>query len=220
MQPPTASGPVQPRVATPRPSDRLRSHTVASTPNTTKPARTDAILRAVFEELAVVGYRALRIEDVAARAGVNKTTIYRRWPTKLALIQAALEAVRPDLAPAPDTGSIRGDLVEIGKRFVAQAGSVEGQCLFRVMAVELAESELREFVEKERKQGIKSQREIFDRAVARGELDPKTDMDLLFTTLMGGLHLKLFFLNERADEIHIIRIVDFLLNGAALRRGT
>ena len=51
------------------------------------------VLDATIAEMARVGYRALRIEDVAARAGVNKTTVYRRWPEKGALLREALAAM-------------------------------------------------------------------------------------------------------------------------------
>ncbi|HEY4158264.1 MAG TPA: helix-turn-helix domain-containing protein, partial [Polyangiaceae bacterium] len=69
------------------------------------------VLRTTAEELTRVGYVALRVEDVALRSSVNKTTIYRRWPTKPELVAAALRFAvrRPE---APDTGSLRGDLLE------------------------------------------------------------------------------------------------------------
>src|SRR6266487_2194893 len=70
----------------------------------------DEILRATAEELSTSGYAGLRIEDVAARSGVNKTTIYRRWPRKSDLVSAALLHLWADEAP-PDTGSLREDLL-------------------------------------------------------------------------------------------------------------
>ena len=54
-----------------------------------------------------LGYASLRVEDVAARAGVNKTTIYRRWPAKSDLVIAALDALRDQTQIDPDTGSLR-----------------------------------------------------------------------------------------------------------------
>ncbi|HEX6244732.1 MAG TPA: helix-turn-helix domain-containing protein, partial [Polyangiales bacterium] len=69
----------------------------------------EAVLQATAEELGRVGFLALRIDDVAERSGVNKTTIYRRWATKEELVAAMLE--RMTLShEVPDTGSLRGDL--------------------------------------------------------------------------------------------------------------
>src|SRR3984885_1261290 len=68
------------------------------------------VLRATAEELARVGYAALRMEDVARAAGVNKTTVYRRWPTKMRLVAEAMRHERERRSVAPDTGSLREDL--------------------------------------------------------------------------------------------------------------
>ena len=65
------------------------------------------VLSAVLQELSRVGYRGLRIEDVALRAGVNKTTVYRRWPTKIELVRAALVCDSTCRIPHPDTGTLR-----------------------------------------------------------------------------------------------------------------
>src|SRR5262249_40598485 len=68
-----------------------------------------AVLAATTAELGRVGYAALRMEDVATTAGVNKTTVYRRWPTKADLVGAAMRGLGAPAQPAPDTGSLRGD---------------------------------------------------------------------------------------------------------------
>src|SRR5688572_4371387 len=69
----------------------------------------ERVLTATGEELSRAGYAALRVEDVAARSGVNKTTIYRRWPNKAELVAAALREMTTQPA-AIDTGSLRDDL--------------------------------------------------------------------------------------------------------------
>src|ERR1700739_1795042 len=73
-----------------------------------------AIFEIVLRELAETGYVNFSIERVAARAGTSKPVIYRRWPTRAQLVYAALRASRPVLASeAPDTGTVRGDLMVI-----------------------------------------------------------------------------------------------------------
>src|SRR5689334_16497704 len=70
-----------------------------------------AILTATVELLAERGLAAMSIEEVAARAGVGKTTIYRRWPSKgLLALDAFVDSFREE-QPLPDTGTLRGDLL-------------------------------------------------------------------------------------------------------------
>jgi AcrR family transcriptional regulator len=84
-------------------------------------SRDPAILNAALAALTKHGYDATNMNDIAARAGVGKAAIYRRWSSKAALITDALVYWRPDLLSndAPDTGSLLGDLdalVERAKR--------------------------------------------------------------------------------------------------------
>ncbi len=71
---------------------------------------TEAIRAAVFEELAAVGYARMSIEGIARRAGVGKTAVYRRWRSKLHLVLDIVSALAVQGLPAPDTGSLEGDL--------------------------------------------------------------------------------------------------------------
>jgi AcrR family transcriptional regulator len=72
-----------------------------------------ALLDAAWEELAEAGYAKMTMEGVAARARTSKPVLYRRWPTRVQLVTAAVRAHLPEVTPAsiPDTGSLRGDLV-------------------------------------------------------------------------------------------------------------
>ena len=76
------------------------------------PARDDAILSAALEGLAEVGYDRLSMDEIAARAHAGKGALYRRWPSKAALVVAAVMAWREQAAPVtiPDTGSLTGDI--------------------------------------------------------------------------------------------------------------
>jgi AcrR family transcriptional regulator len=83
------------------------------------PSRGEAILKATIELLAEVGYEGTSIDAVAARAGVSKPTIYRRWPDgKEQLVSAAVASCKED-APVPDTGTLRGDLVALLEHMIA-----------------------------------------------------------------------------------------------------
>ncbi len=90
------------------------------------------ILRAVIEELARSDYGGLSFERVAARAGVNKTTVYRHWETKADLVRAALTLVVQSVLPEVSSGTLRADLIHVGRRMVDFSTSFEGQALIRL----------------------------------------------------------------------------------------
>ncbi|HUN34515.1 MAG TPA: TetR/AcrR family transcriptional regulator [Trebonia sp.] len=78
------------------------------------PTLQDAILDAAWDELAAVGYAQVTMAGVAARAGTNKATLYRRWPNRTELLVAAIDRrVVPLTASPPDTGSLRGDVIAV-----------------------------------------------------------------------------------------------------------
>jgi AcrR family transcriptional regulator len=176
-----------------------------------------SVLGAVLEELARVGYGALRIEDVAARAEVNKTTVYRRWPTKTELVQAALLSITSDRVTAPDTGSLRTDLLEVARKLVATFSSCEGQSFMRLVISEGPGSELLTIVKSLRKVHESVPRSVAEAAEARGELGAGVDAPLLFDVLIAALHRKLMMDRESVDDAYLCRLVDLLLLGVLAR---
>lgn len=176
------------------------------------------VLAATLEELGRVGYRALRIEDVAVRANVHKTTIYRRWPTKEELVRETMRTTLEERIPAPNTGSLRGDLLQVATQMVAFFTSVSGEALVRMMMTERAEDELRKIVDSLRTAKEAVPRQIFERAKARGELRDDVDGDLLMTTLVGSLHHSIFALCRTPSGARVAALVELLLHGAAAPR--
>jgi len=90
------------------------------------------VLRATLAEIGLVGVDGLSIEAVAERAHVNKTTIYRRWPAPEDLAQAALSFAAGAGRPAPDTGSLRGDLRAFVHEFQSAATLPEMRTIMRL----------------------------------------------------------------------------------------
>ena len=90
-----------------------------------------AVLQATVAALAEDGYEALNVEDVARRAGVHKTTVYRRWPTKTELIADAMCARSNERVEVPDTGTLAGDLQVLARAIVADIGSDDGSSLIK-----------------------------------------------------------------------------------------
>jgi AcrR family transcriptional regulator len=171
------------------------------------------ILRATLEELAGADYGALSVENVARRADVNKTTVYRRWPTKADLVGSALTAVADQMAFGPSTGSLRMDLREIGRRMLNLALSLEGQGLARLGVLRRPEPELADVVARIRALRQRKLEELLATAVSRGELAKDADLALMLDMLGGLLHVRLFLKGEGADELVIARAVDVLLDG-------
>lgn len=172
------------------------------------------VLEATLEELAQVGYGALRIEDVAARAGVNKTTIYRRWPTKQELVAAALGSVTQEGALQPDTGSLRGDLLEVGRHMARVMSSARGQAL---RAILLAEERNPEFADAARLFHAFMDTlplPVIQAARARGELAPDFDAGMLVRALAAIVHHRLVMEGRDVDEDFLHRVLAMLLLGA------
>lgn len=170
------------------------------------------VLIATAEELSRVGYAALRIEDVAARSGVNKTTIYRRWPTKPELVAASVRAVW-ETPEVPETGSLRNDFVSSLKKTASFAMSPIGRGLTRVIQMERAHPEL-EPIARSMRADFRRMREILvERGIDRGELPAGTDARFLSDLMTAPIFSRLFTDGEEVDSAFIESVVDVVLSG-------
>lgn len=171
----------------------------------------DNVMRAVLDEMASAGYAALSIEAVAARANVNKTTIYRRWPTKLDLVRAAFDCARPDRV-LPDTGTLRGDLVALVDEMAHDLTMPGGRAIVgRIMADE--GPELAGLLASLHAQASSENAPIIERAIARGELPPGTEPSLILDVLMAA-NIHFLFLLHAGDVGRRAQLVDLILDGA------
>jgi len=145
------------------------------------PAVDESILAATLELLSEAGYARLTMEQVAARARVGKASLYLRWPSKLALVAEAVERGRPDLVPdIPDTGSLSGDMTVFLEDLVRPRSADARAALSAVAGEAGSNPELREaFRRGVSKTLAERTRVIVQRALDRGELPPRTDVDLL-----------------------------------------
>jgi AcrR family transcriptional regulator len=172
------------------------------------------VLAAALRELARVGYQGLRIEEVAARAGVNKTTVYRRWRSKHELARDALLSLADRAFAVAETGSLRADLLALARGMVAAAERPELQGLLRVLVDAGEDAELAALVASLRASLEAAPRGLIAAAQARGEIAPGVDAALLFDVLAASLHRRLFFERAPVDEGFLRRLVDLLLFGA------
>ncbi|MEV6404611.1 MULTISPECIES: TetR/AcrR family transcriptional regulator [Streptomyces] len=146
---------------------------------------TEAIRAAVFEELATVGYARMSIEGIARRAGVGKTAVYRRWRSKLHLVLDIVSAIAVQGLPAPETGSLEGDLrvlYEVTSR--ALRHPVASQIIPDLQAEAARNPEIAEAMQKALRDGqegvaLKIVAAATQRGEVRGDLDDELALDLI-----------------------------------------
>jgi AcrR family transcriptional regulator len=176
----------------------------------------DGVLRTTVELLSESGYAAFRIEDVAARCGVNKTTIYRRWPSKAELIAASLRELATERSPkVPDTGALRSDLREAVRGMVEFAESPFGAGIIRMIQTERAHPEVDAIARELRDVQRAARRPMFDRAIARGELPVGTNVDLLSDMIFAPVFAKLMKHLEPVEDDYLRALIEVVVRGAA-----
>jgi AcrR family transcriptional regulator len=156
-----------------------------------------AVLTATLDELAEVGYDDLSIDAVAGRAGVHKTTVYRRWPTKPDLVLDATRQRGAQLVPVPDTGSFPRDLEALAQAVAASLATPADQRMSRNLIAASNASPTPDdhsvtfWAERMRLNG-----QIVERAIARGELPQNIDPNLVIEALLGPLFMRLLMTGE------------------------
>ena len=173
-----------------------------------------AILTATTGLLAETGYGALTIEGVAARARVGKTTVYRWWPSKAALVIEAVSLALP-MPTQTDTGDLRHDLLIAVRRVVhAFARTPTGAVIPALAADVMSDPQL---AEQFRDQLIRPRRsavvEVLRRAAARGELPPDVDIDVLLDVYAGAVFYRVFVSGEPVTDRLPEQLVGLLLDG-------
>ncbi len=171
------------------------------------------VLDATFEELAAAGYGGLRIEQVARRSGVNKTTIYRRWPAKRELVAAAVvHAALP--SESIDLGDVRAELIALTRRSVAWLSSDRGRGLARMMMVERADPEVQELVAELRRAHLEPRVSAVQRAIARGELPPDVNATLALELIHSYIIARVVKSEQVVGDGEVAAAVDLVLAGA------
>ena len=145
-----------------------------------------AILRATLELLAEHGFGATSMDAVAARAGVSKATIYRRWKSKQELVEELLGHLVGLVQPV-DTGNPREDLLATG-RAIAQTGSPGINLLPALAGEAVTNPEFGRVFKKNLVEPRRAQfRGFLERGVAAGELRQDADLEFLTDVVMGTI---------------------------------
>lgn len=181
---------------------------------------TRAILEAAIDGLAEDGFEGLTMEGVAARAGVGKATVYRRWSSKPELVRAAVEAFVSEIE-IPDTGSVREDLLVLEREAVAVYRGRPGHLMPGLVSAmarhpDLAESVREDFLRARRA----ALRTVLTRGIERGELRSGIDLELALDFLGGPLFYRLLVTGGPLDDALALGVVDIMLRGLATDTST
>lgn len=170
-----------------------------------------AVADAVMAELVEGGAENFSMPRVAARAGVNSSSIYRRWATKGALVAFAAGRWAESHMPTPDLGSLRADLVAIlenGQRFVTDP---RGRALVALNFGDRAPSTDSPSQGSYWQQRLQQHQLVFDRAIARGELAPDVDTQEILERMIGPLYARAFISRRPLSRDFFERVVDAAL---------
>ena len=169
---------------------------------------TRAILDAAVEEVAAVGYDGFTFDGVAERAGVHRTSVYRRWPDKTALLVDALLASAASDVPQPDTGSLETDLRQLLDSVVTNLAQPTTRALLRAAAESETTPEIGRIARAFWAHRIALAAELVRRAQRRGEAPADLDAEHLIEVLIAPLFLRLLVTGGPIDGAFADRLVD------------
>lgn len=178
------------------------------------PSTDDRITAAAAALLLERGFDKTTVDEVAARAGVGKATVYRRWPSKEDLAVSAMQRLYQAEFPEPDTGSIRTDLAESYRTVLTFVNSAEGAAFLRMSIAESVRDE--RIAALYRASTIRREqlsRVTFERAIARGEVRPDIDVDSAVQWLGGMITVRAVSGRPMPTEDDVDALVDFTLRG-------
>jgi AcrR family transcriptional regulator len=182
-----------------------------------QPKITSAIIEAVLDELAEHGYGRLSMEAVARRAGVGKSALYRRWPSKQDMVIAVLAEFSVPLAETPDTGSFRGDLAAVLSAVHDWLTHSRFSLILPDLNVEakrnpaLAEAVQAAIGDPRRALGT----DVLHRAIERGELPATLNLDLALDLIAASIYWRLHVRHVPIEPGYLDDLAEHLLRALA-----
>jgi AcrR family transcriptional regulator len=178
-----------------------------------------AILRSTLKLLKQQGgFPELSIEAIAADANVGKTTVYRWWPTKAALVADAFSASAEEELQFPNTGSVLGDMSLQMRRLIRIFRSERGKVVAALLAGGQSDPELIEafrdrFLWPRRKQAYAT----LQRGIDRGELPSDSDLNLILDCLYGPIYMRFLIRHDKLEETYADQICGLVLESLKRR---
>jgi AcrR family transcriptional regulator len=179
--------------------------------------RTETITRATLDLAQEVGYAKLSIEGVAARAGVGKHTIYRRWPSKGLLFLDSLLTLNEPVLDYPDTGDIVADLHQQIHAVVDLLGTPPWGALYQALVGEAQHDPAVAAALNERFIRPQTDKTIarLDKAREQGQISADFDLDLAMAILSGPLYFTFLITQEPVTHDYVDRVLRALFAGMA-----
>ena len=176
---------------------------------------TDTRITAAAAELMLQrGFDRMTVDDVAARAGVGKATVYRRWPSKEDLAVAAMQTLYAAEIPEPDTGSIATDLAESYRAALTFVNSPEGEAFLRMSIAESVRDErIAALYRASSERREQESRRTFERAIARGEVRADIDIDAAVQWLGALITVRAITHRPMPTVDEVDTLVEFTLRG-------
>src|SRR4051794_22218840 len=175
------------------------------------PELDDRILEAALAMLADVGYAHLRLDALAVRAGVAKTTILRRWPSKAAIAAAAVQKLALQTVEVPESTHLREDLQALLSNAVAAFVSGPGRFVPALIRESGHHPEIADLLATVIETRRAAYRRVLNRAIARHELHPDVDQEVIIDLLVGPLWTRLLITRQPISQALVEEIVDAVL---------
>ena len=160
------------------------------------PGTEQRILDTALAMLAESGYAALRLDELARRAGVAKTTVLRRWPSKAAVAAAAVERLALHTVDVPEASTLRDDLHALLNNAVTAFGHGQGRFVPRLIREAGQHPEIADLLQTVIHTRRIGYRRALGRAIARGDLDPEIDQELFIDLLIGPIWTRLLITHD------------------------
>ena len=172
----------------------------------------ERILEQALALLGSRGYAGLTLDELAIRSGVAKSTILRRWPSKAAVAAAGVERLALQSVDVPDSGTLHGDLRGLlhGARDTFARG--RGQFVARLLREAGHHPEITDLLDAVLHTRRQAYRRVLARAIARGELDPSVDQELMMDMLIGPLWTRLLITRDPVTTEYLEANVEAVLN--------
>ena len=175
-----------------------------------------AIFRSTLNLLQHTGFPDLTIEAIAADAGVGKTTVYRWWPDKGALVVDAFASSTETKLHFPDTGSVYRDMSLQMNQFLGILRTRRGRIVAELLGAGQSDPDLLEafrdrFLRPRRQEAYKTLR----RGIERGELPKNLDLDLVLDVLYGAMYMRFLIRHDELSESYVKEICRLVLGNVA-----
>ena len=180
------------------------------------PVTHQSILDAANNLLEQIGFAAMSIEGIAAKAGVGKATIYRRWPNNASVVMDAFLAATAREIPFPNTSSPREDIRRQMRSVVKMLNSPRGRIIVTLIGAGQSDAELADafrtrFVAIRRAEA----KQVLQRAIDSGELSRTTDLEFALDSLYGPLYYRRLLGHEKITAKYADELADLVFQSHA-----